>query len=99
MIFPMVRPKPTPRCGDLLRSRVALNPSQVIQRSNLSATVFFLISISFMRNLHKLECLTPYTSDQYHNRSKGGVRTGTQEHNRNNNIHISEEKNARTRTT
>jgi hypothetical protein len=35
----------TPRCGDLLWSRVALKPSQVIQRSNLSATVVFLISI------------------------------------------------------
>jgi hypothetical protein len=37
---------PTPHCGDLLRSRVALNTSQVIQRSNLSATIVFLISIS-----------------------------------------------------
>jgi hypothetical protein len=36
---------PTPHCGDLLRSRVALNPSQVIQRSNLSTTIVFLISI------------------------------------------------------
>jgi hypothetical protein len=42
--YPVVRPMPTPRCGDLLRPRVALNPSQVIQRSNLSTTVFFLIS-------------------------------------------------------
>jgi hypothetical protein len=42
--FPVVQLKPTPRCGDLLWSKVALNPSQVIQRSNLSATVFFLIS-------------------------------------------------------
>jgi hypothetical protein len=40
----MVWPNPTPCCGDLLRSRVALNPSQVIQRSNLSVMVFFLIS-------------------------------------------------------
>jgi hypothetical protein len=29
--YPVVWPMPTPRCGDLLRSRVALNPSQVIQ--------------------------------------------------------------------
>jgi hypothetical protein len=29
--YPVVRPMPTPRCGDLLWSRVALNPSQVIQ--------------------------------------------------------------------
>jgi hypothetical protein len=40
----MVQPMPTPHCGDLLRSRVALNPSQVIQRSNLSTMIFFLIS-------------------------------------------------------
>jgi hypothetical protein len=44
-IFTMARSMPT-CCGDLLWSRVALNPSQVIQRSNLSATIFFLISIS-----------------------------------------------------
>jgi hypothetical protein len=44
MIFPMVWPKPTPRCSDLLRSRIALNPSEVIQRSNLNAMIFFLIS-------------------------------------------------------
>jgi hypothetical protein len=54
---------PTPHCGDLLRSTVALNPSQVIQRSNLSTTLFFLISSPFVRNLHKLESLTPYTND------------------------------------
>jgi hypothetical protein len=29
--YPVVRPMPTPRCGDLLRARIALNPSQVIQ--------------------------------------------------------------------
>jgi hypothetical protein len=62
--YPVVRPMPTSHCGDLLRSRVALNPSQVIQRSNLSTTIFFLISsFSFMRNLHKLESLMPYTND------------------------------------
>jgi hypothetical protein len=42
--YPMVRPMPTPCCSDLLRSRFGLNPSQVIQRSNLSTTLFFLIS-------------------------------------------------------
>jgi hypothetical protein len=41
--YPVVRPMLTPRYGGLLRSRVALNPSRVIQRSNLSTTVFFLI--------------------------------------------------------
>jgi hypothetical protein len=54
---------PTACCGDLLWSRVELNPSQVIQRSNLSTTVFFLISNLFLRNIHKLESLTPYTND------------------------------------
>jgi hypothetical protein len=50
---------PTPRCGGLLQSRIALNPSQVIQRSNLSTTAFFIFSsIPFVRNLHKLESLT-----------------------------------------
>jgi hypothetical protein len=68
VIFTVVRPIPTPRCGDLLWLRVALNPSQVIQRSNLSAIVIFLISIS--RNLHKLESLTPCTNDLNQNRSK-----------------------------
>ena len=42
--YPMVRPMPTPCCSDLLRSRFGLNPSQVIQRSNLSTKVIFLIS-------------------------------------------------------
>jgi hypothetical protein len=31
-------------CGDLLQSWVALNTSQVIQRSNMSTTIFFRIS-------------------------------------------------------
>jgi hypothetical protein len=38
-IFTVVRPMPTPCYGDFLWSNVALNPSQVIQRSNLSATI------------------------------------------------------------
>jgi hypothetical protein len=55
----VVRSIPTPRCGDLLRSRIALNLSQVIQRSNLSITIFFFFSrIPFVRNLHKLESHT-----------------------------------------
>jgi hypothetical protein len=44
--FSVVRPMPIPHYGDLLWSRVALNLSQVIQRTNVSATVVFLISIS-----------------------------------------------------
>jgi hypothetical protein len=67
---------PTPRCGDLLRLRVTLNPSQVIQRSNLSTIVFFLISsFPFERNLHKLESLTPYTNDLDQNTRVRGVAT------------------------
>jgi hypothetical protein len=58
VIYPVVRPMPTPRCGDLLRSRIALNPSQVIQWSTLSTTVIFFSSLfPFARNLHKLEPL------------------------------------------
>jgi hypothetical protein len=57
--YHVVRPMPTPRYGDLLRSRIALNPSQVIQRSSSSTMVFFLLSsVPFVRNLHKLEPLT-----------------------------------------
>jgi hypothetical protein len=41
-LYPVVRPMPTSLC-DLLWSRVALNPYQVIQRSNLSTTVVLLI--------------------------------------------------------
>jgi hypothetical protein len=63
--------------GDLLQSRVALNPSQVIQLSNLSAIILFLISITFVRNLYKLDSLMLYTSDQYQNQSKGSKNTHT----------------------
>jgi hypothetical protein len=45
-LLDVVQPMTTPCCGDLLWSRVALNPSQVIQRSNLSTIVVFLMSIS-----------------------------------------------------
>jgi hypothetical protein len=34
------------------------------------------------RNLHKLESITPYTSDHNQNKSKGGNRICTQEHNK-----------------
>jgi hypothetical protein len=42
---------------------IALNPSQVIQRSNLSTTLFFLMSNPFVRNLHRFGSPTPYTND------------------------------------
>jgi hypothetical protein len=69
----VVRPIPTPRCGDFLRSRIALNPSQAIQWSTLSTTVFFLSSLfPFARNLHKLEppALTMLITIKH--KSKGG---------------------------
>jgi hypothetical protein len=88
-IFIVVRPMPTPHCGDLLWSRVALNPSQVIKRSNLSATIVFLIQYPFVRNLHKLEPLTPYTIFiTIKTRVRMGVETHTRAQ-RSNNTHTS----------
>jgi hypothetical protein len=81
MISPVVRSKPTIRCGELLRSRVTLNPSQVIQRSNLSVMVFFLIfqliceespQVGVSHALHNMITIQ--------NQSKEGVRH-TQVHN------------------
>jgi hypothetical protein len=69
---------PTPRCGDLLRSRIALNPSRVIQRSNLSTTIFFLLSsVPFMRNIHKLESLTLTRLITRTTRVREGIETHT----------------------
>jgi hypothetical protein len=71
--YPVVRPMPTRRCGYLLQSRIALNPSQVIQRSNLSTTIFFLFSsVPFVRNLHKLDSLTLTRLITRIHKSKGG---------------------------
>jgi hypothetical protein len=53
----------------------------------------------FVRNLHTLESLTPYTSDLNKKQSKGGSRVHTQEHNRSNNKHTSQRESTRTRTT
>ena len=56
-------------------TRVALNLSQVIQRSNLSTTVVFLISISQLWEIStKLESLAPYKIDQNQIHSKEGSR-------------------------
>ena len=87
-IFTMVRPMPTECCGDLLWSRVALNPSQVIQRSNLSATYVFIISISLCEdwNLSRLTQMITI---------KTGVRMGVETHTRaqySNNKHTSEKR-------
>jgi hypothetical protein len=73
-IFTVARSMPTPRCGDLLWSRVALNPSQVIQRSNLSVTYIFLISKSRCEESPQLESLTPYTIEYKQNQSNDGNR-------------------------
>jgi hypothetical protein len=76
--YPRVWPMPTPRCGDLLRSRIALNPSQVIQWSTLSTTVFFFSSLfPFARNLHKLEPLSLTMLITQKHKSKGGKATHT----------------------
>jgi hypothetical protein len=48
MIFTMVQPMPTLCCGDLIWLRVALYPSQVIQRLNMSAIYVFLITQSHL---------------------------------------------------
>jgi hypothetical protein len=66
--YPVVRPMPTPRCGDLLRSRIALNPSQVIQWSTLSTTVFFLIAdVFFSVESRQVGASHPYNID--HNKT------------------------------
>jgi hypothetical protein len=87
-IFIVDRTMPTPRCGDLLWSRVALDPSQVIQRSNLSATDVFIISISLCEdwNLSRLTQMITI---------KTGVRMGVETHTRaqySNNKHTSEKR-------
>jgi hypothetical protein len=72
----VVRPMPTPRCGDLLRSRVALNPSQVIQRSNLSTTVPSLSQGFPLRGISTNWSLSPlHNWSQVNHKSKGGNRT------------------------
>jgi hypothetical protein len=82
MIFTMVRSIPTPCCGDLLWSRVALNLSQMIQSLNLSVMYVFLISNLFVRNLYKFR--VPHDLTQMitiKHRVREGVRTSTQERN------------------
>jgi hypothetical protein len=74
----VVRPMSTPRCGDLLWSRIALNPCQVIQRSHLCTTIFFLLSsVPFVRNLHKLESLTLTRLITRTTRVREGIETHT----------------------
>jgi hypothetical protein len=81
-IFPWFDQSLPPCCGELLRSMVALNLSQVIQRSNLSPMIFVLISLSCLWEIFtswSLSCLTQ--NDHNQNQSKEGVRTRTQDHN------------------
>jgi hypothetical protein len=67
----------TQHFGDLLRSRVVLNPSQVIQRSNLSTTIIFLISIPSCEESPQIG-----VSHAFHKclQSKIGVRMGVETH-------------------
>jgi hypothetical protein len=51
--------------------------SQVIQRSNLSTIVVFLISIPSCEESSKSESLTPYTNVHNQNRVRTGVETHT----------------------
>jgi hypothetical protein len=73
----VVRPMPTPCCDDLLRSRVALNLLKWSKDQTRVPQLSSLYQILFVRNLHKLESLTPYTNDLNQNRSKEGVETHT----------------------
>ena len=74
----MVRPMPTPCYGDLLRSRIALNPSQVIQGSTLSTMVFFLIvDVSLCEESPQVGASHPYNID--HNKTTR-VREGIETH-------------------
>jgi hypothetical protein len=77
----MLRASP-PGPAQMYTSRVALNPSQVIQISNLSPKVFLLISNSFVWNLHKFRVshgLTQIIIIKL--RVREGVRTHTLVHN------------------
>jgi hypothetical protein len=83
---------PTSRCGDLLWSRVALNPSQVIQRSNLSTTYVFLLSIPHCEESPQIGVSHAFTQMIS---IKTGVRWGVETHTRpqlSNNMHTNEER-------
>ena len=71
----VVRLMPTPRCGDLLRSRIVLNPSQEIQWSTLSITISFLCSFPVCKESPQVGASRPYNID--HKRSTR-VRDGKQ---------------------
>jgi hypothetical protein len=52
----------------------------------------------FVKNLHTLESLTPYTIDLNKKQCKGGRRVHTQDHNRSNNTHTRQKESTRTKT-
>jgi hypothetical protein len=76
VIYSVVRPMPTPRCGDLLRSRIALNPSQVIQWSTWVPRLSSFVDFSHLRGISTSWSLSPLQcwSHKKH-RSKGGKAT------------------------
>jgi hypothetical protein len=76
--YPVVPPMRTPCCGDLLRSRIAPNPSQVIQWSTLCITIFFLIAdVSLCEESPQVRASHPYNID--HNKTTR-VREGIEAH-------------------
>jgi hypothetical protein len=56
--YPVVWPMPISRCGDLLRSRVALNPLKWSKCQTWVPQLSSLYKFPVVRNLHKLESLT-----------------------------------------
>jgi hypothetical protein len=87
-IFSVVRPMTTPCCGDLLLVNGCTEPLSNDPNIKLKCQLYIPYnSLSFVRNLHTLESLTPHTSDQYQNQSKGSKDTRTQKHNYSNNTH------------
>jgi hypothetical protein len=69
--FTVVRLMPTPRCGDLFLVKGCTQPLSSDPKIKLECHICLPYnSIMFVRNLHTLESLTPYTSDQYKKWSK-----------------------------
>jgi hypothetical protein len=63
------------------------------QVSYITTTIFFLISNPFVRNLHKLESLMPYTNDLNQSIRVRREYRHTKEHKSNNTTHISKQEN------
>jgi hypothetical protein len=74
-IFTVVWPMPTPRCGDLHRSMGFTQPLSSDPKIKFECHDYLpYINIPVVRNLHKLESLTPYTID--HNQIQSNVGSG-----------------------